>query len=231
VAVKGVGNAANRSFSATLATFHAVFLVSVLLHKPSYADAVLAYLAAYPPLYLGYAALNALKAQKPDSIITPALIVFISSWPFDVLKDAEWWREWYSWLGYLGISSFVSLAAFHALKSARGAHVDYGAVADAFALLSALHIIYTLAAMPLSLLAKPTLYRLLLWYFAIYPATLAAILTGGGKLAVLVAIIIYLAAYALGAEPLLLLLIAVPVVWRPAAERADLHATAERRQG
>ena len=88
--------------------------------------------------------------------------------------------------------------------------MDYGAVADAFALLSALHLVYTLATVPLSLFAKPTLYRLLLWYFAIYSATLAAILAGGGKLAVLVTTVIYLAAYALGAEPLLLLLIAVP---------------------
>jgi len=208
--VKGVGNAANRSFSATLATFHAVFLVSVLLHKPSYADAVLVYLASYPPLYLGHTALRALKAKELDTVVTPALIPFISSWPFFTLGEAEWWWEWYNWISYLGMGSLVSLAAFHALKSARD--VDYGAVADAFATLSAFHLIYALATVPLSLLAKPTLYQLLLWYFAIYPATLVAILAGGGKLAVLAATVIYLAAYALGAEPLLLLLVAVPAV-------------------
>jgi len=214
VAVRGRGNMAeiNRPFSAVLATFHAVFLASVLLHKPSYADAVLAYLAAYPPLYLGYVALSALKAQKPDSIITSALIVFISSWPFDVLKEAEWWREWSNWLIYLGLGSLISLAAFHSIKPAKGAHVDYGAVVNAFALLSALHLVYTLATVPLSLFAKPTLYRLLLWYFATYPAALAAALAGGGRPAVLAATAIYLAAYALGAEPLLLLLVAVVAV-------------------
>jgi len=229
--VKEVGKVVeiNRPFSAALVAFHAVFLVSVLLHKPSYADAVLAYLASYPPLYLGYVALRALKAQKLDSVITPALIIFISSWPFDALKEAEWWRMWYNWLIYLGMSSFVSLAAFHALKSAKDAHVDYGAVADAFALLSALHLVYTLATVTLSLFAKPTLYQLLLWYFAIYPAALAAAVAGGGRLATLAATAIYLAAYLLDAVPLLLLLIAVPVVWRPAAERADSHVVAERR--
>jgi len=209
VAVKEVGKVVeiNRPFSAVLAAFHVIFLVSILFHKPSYADAVLAYLASYPPLYLGYVAL---KAQKPDSVITPALIVFTSSWPFDVLKDAEWWREWYSWLFYLGSGSLVSLAAFHALMSTRGTHVDYGAVADAFATLSALHIVYALAT--LLLFSKPTLYQLLLWYFAIYPTSLAA--AGGGRLVALAATAIYLAAYVLGTEPLLLLLVAVPAVKR-----------------
>jgi len=212
VAVKEVGKVAeiNRPFSAALAAFHAVFLVSVLLHEPSYADAVLAYLTAYPPLYLGYVALRALKAKELAGVVTATLVAFLSSWPFNVLKEAEWWKEWSSWIIYLGMGSLVSLAAFHALKSARD--VDYSAVADAFALLSALHLVYTLATVPLSLFAKPTLYRLLLWYFAIYPASLAAILAGGGKLAVLVATVIYLAAYVLSAEPLLLLLVAVPAV-------------------
>jgi len=68
-----------------------------------------------------------------------------------------------------------------------------------------------------------------LWYIAIYPAALAAALAGGGRLATLTASAIYLAAYLLDAVPLLLLLIAVPVVWRPAAARADSHAVAERR--
>jgi len=211
VAVKGVGNSANRPFSAVLATFHAAFLVSILLHKPSYADAVLAYLASYPPLYLGYATLRALKVQEPDTV-TVILALFVLSWSFDVLKDAEWWRMWYNWIIYLGMSSLVSLAALHALKAARGAHVDYGAVADAFALLSALHLVYASATMSLSLFSKPTLYRLLLWYFAIYPTSLAAALAGGGRLAVLAATAIYLAAYALGAELLLLMLAAVPAV-------------------
>jgi len=228
VTVKGVGNAANRPFSAVLATLHAVFLMSVLLHSPSYVDAVLAYLASYPPLYLGYVALRALKAKEPDSVITPALIVFISSWPF-AAGEAEWWRMWYSWLGYLGMSSLVSLVALHALKSAKGAHVDYGAVADAFALLSALHLVYVFATMSLPLFSEPTLYRLLLWYFAVYPAALVAAAAGGGRLATLTATAIYLAAYLLNAVPLLLLLIAMPAVWRPTAERADLHTAAERR--
>jgi len=215
VAVKGVGNSANRPFSAVLTTFHATFLVSVLLHKPSYADAVLAYLASYPPLYLGYAALRALKVQEPE-VVTMFLALFALSWPFYVLKDAEWWRMWYSWLGYLGMSSLVSLAALHALKLARGAHVDYGAVADAFALLSALHLVYVFATMSSSLISEPTLYQLSSWYFAVYPAALAAATAGSGRLAALAAAAIYLAAYALGAEPLLLLLVAVPVakLWR-----------------
>jgi len=58
------------------------------------------------------------------------------------------------------LGSLVSLAVFHALKSARD--MDYGAVADAFALLSTLHLVYALATASLSLLAKPTLYQLLL---------------------------------------------------------------------
>jgi len=224
VAVKEVGKVVeiNRPISAVLAVFHVIFLASILFHKPSYADAVLAYLASYPPLYLGYAAL---KAQKSDSVITPALIVFISSWPF-AAGEAEWWRMWYSWLGYLGMSSLVSLVALHALKSTKGAHVDYGAVADAFALLSALHLVYVFATISLSLFSEPTLYRLLLWYFAVYPAALVAAVAGSGRLATLTATAIYLAAYLLNAVPLLLLLIAVPVVWRPTA---NSHAAAERR--
>jgi len=161
VAVKEVGKVAeiNRPFSAVLAAFHAAFLLSVLLHKPSYSDAVLAYLASYPPLYLGYAVLNALKVQKSDGVVTPALTPFIASWPF-AAGEAEWWRKWSNWLIYLGLGSLVTLAVFHALKSARD--VDYGAVVNAFALLSALHLVYALATASLFLLAKPTLYQLML---------------------------------------------------------------------
>lgn len=65
--------------------------------------------------------------------------------------------------------------------------MDYSAVVDAFASLSALHIVYALATMPLSLLAKPALHRLLLWYFAMYPVSLAAATAGGGEPAALAA--------------------------------------------
>jgi len=90
--------------------------------------------------------------------------------------------------------------------------VDYRRVADALAPLAVFHVVYGLATVLSDVVADVDLYRLLLWYFAIYPAALAAAVAGGGRLATWVAVVAYLAAYAIGAVPLLLLLVAVPAV-------------------
>jgi len=185
--------------------------VTVLWYKPSYADAVLAYFTMYPPLYLRYMALRVMKEGRGgeralevalDSVIVAILPLMLSR-PFTALREAGWWREWSNWLIYLDMSSFISLAVFHALKSARDVHVDYGGVVDALASLSALHLVYAFAALFTTPPARPNVYRLLLWYFAIYPTALAVAAVSGGARATAAAVAIYLAAYALNAESLL----------------------------
>jgi len=88
---------------------------------------------------------------------------------------------------------------------------DRARLIRAVAPLLVLHVVYALVAL------AGRADRPVLWYFATYPAALAAAVAGGGRLATLAATAIYLAAYLLDAVPLLLLLIVVPVVWRPAA--------------
>jgi len=90
--------------------------------------------------------------------------------------------------------------------------VDCGRAVDALAPLAVFHPIYAVATMFSTAIASVDVYRVLLWYFAVYPAALAAAVAGGGRLAVLTALAVYLTAYALGVEPLLLLLAAVPAV-------------------
>jgi len=212
--------------------WHIFLLLPLTVSKPSYSDAALAYLALYPFIYLAYAVINAARdlgsggGQERLEGSLAAIPMAPTMWMANVIREAEWWRSWDPWIEYLLIASLPPFLLY-LLRSAL--KVDCGRAADALAPLAVFHPIYAFAAMISTAVAGADVYRLLLWYFATYPAALAAALAGGGRLATLAATAIYLAAYLLDAVPLLLLLIVVPVVWRPPAERADLHTAAERR--
>jgi len=87
--------------------------------------------------------------------------------------------------------------------------INCGKLADALAPLVVFHFAYGLVTMLIYVVIDVYLYRILLWYFAVYPAAIAAAVAGGGRLATLVAAAVYLAAYVIGVEPLLLLLAAI----------------------
>jgi len=203
---------------ALLAVFlicHLFLLLPFLASKPSYSDAVLAYLALYPFFYMAYAVVNAARdlgsggsQERAESIaaLSPA---FALMWVTHVIRVAEWWRDPVIWATYSSLASLPLLMLYLLRPYTR---INCGKLADALAPLVIFHLAYGLATMFIDVVAGVDLYRLLLWYFAIYPTSLAA--AGGGRLAMLAATAIYLAAYALGAEPLLLLLAAVPAVKR-----------------
>jgi len=192
-----------------------LFLIPLFLFKPYYSDAVLAYLALYPFFYLVYILVNAVKETGSDEIRNfvvaqmSLLPIFHAVWLSHVFQSVKWWKDSHSWIGYFGIAAILFLIAVYDFKWAP--KVDCDRVADSLAPLAVFHFVYGLATMFSTAVAGVDVYRILLWYFAIYPAALAAALAGGGRLAVLTALAVYLTAYALGAEKLLLLLVAIPV--------------------
>jgi len=217
----------NRALLAILIIYHVLFLAFLPVGKRPYSEAVVGYLAAYPLIYLIY--LIAVSPHGKDIEVGPevavgfALVYLLIFAPLLAIGRG-WDEELGAWVEYIvGFLIAIFGALVYALLDPYAKPQDRARLIRAVAPLLVLHVVYALAA----LFAD----RPVLWYFATYPAALAAAAAGGGRLATLAATAIYLAAYLLDAVPLLLLLIAVPVAWRPAAERADLHAAAERRQG
>jgi len=217
----------NRALLAILIIYHVLFLAFLPVGKPPYSEALLGYLAAYPLIYFLYvfavASQGESSGEGPEVAVGFALLYFLIFAPLFAITH---WRGdgWSAWLEFaIGILIFLFGAVIFTLLSPNAKPQERARLIRAVAPLVVLHMAYALAA----LFAD----RPVLWYFATYPAALAAAVAGGGRLATLAATAIYLAAYLLNAVPLLLLLIVVPVVWRPAAERADLHAVAERRRG
>jgi len=178
---------------------------------------LLGYLAAYPLIYLIY--LIAVSPHGKDIEVGPevavgfALVYLLIYTPLLAIGRG-WDKEPGAWVEYI-VSFLIAIfgALVYALLDPNVKPQDRARLIRAVAPLVVLHAVYALAAL---FVGRPVL-----WYFAIYPTALAAAAAGGGRVATLAATAIYLAAYLLDAVPLLLLLIAVPVAWRPAAERAD----------
>ena len=196
--------------------WHIPLLLPLLASKPSYSDAALAYLALYPLIYLAYAVINAARdlgsggsQERLEGPLAAVLPLAPTMWMTNVIREAEWWRSWDPWIEYLLIASLPPFLLY-LLRSAL--KVDCGRAADALAPLAVFHFVYAFATMFSTATASVDVYRLLLWYFAVYPAALATAVAGGGRLAMLTALAVYLTAYVLGAEPLLLLLVAVPAL-------------------
>jgi len=197
--------------------WHIFLLLPLLAFKPSYPDAVLAYLTLYPFFYTAYAVINAARdlgsgggQERLEGPLAVAVIPMAPTmWMANVIREAEWWRSWDPWIEYLLIASLPPFLLY-LLRSAL--RVDCRRAVDALAPLAVFHPIYAVATMISDVVAGVDVYRVLLWYFAVYPAALAAAVAGGGRLAMLTALAVYLAAYVLGAEPLLLLLVAVPAL-------------------
>jgi len=194
--------------------YHFFFLLFFFSFKPSSTDAMLAYLALYPFFYLFYIVVDAVKEGGNEvgdfvasQMTTYPILQMI--WLSHVFEIAEWWRDWLSWFMYFGVAAFLFLFAVYDFKWA--SKVDCRKVAEALAPLAVFHPIYAVLTMFSTAIVGVDVYRILLWYFALYPAALAAAVAGGGRLAVLTALAVYLAAYALGTEKLLLLLAAIPI--------------------
>jgi len=204
----------NLIFFVSFFVWQFLFLYSFFSSKPSYSDAVLAYLALYPFFYFFYIVVDAVKESDNEVVnfvgSQIALFPMLQSiWLPSALRTAEWWRDWHSWFMYFGVAAFLFLFAVYDFKWA--SKVDYRRAVDALTPLAVFHPIYAIAAIIFDVVVGVDVYRVLLWYFAIYPAALAAVAAGGGRLAVLTALAVYLTAYALGTEKLLLLLVAIPV--------------------
>jgi len=204
-----------QTFLIIFLSWHIFLLLPFLASKPSYSDAALAYLALYPFFYTAYAVINAARdlgsggsQERLEGPLAAVLPLAPTMWMANVIREAEWWRSWNPWVEYLLIASLPPFLLY-LLRSAL--KVDRRRAADALAPLAVFHSIYAFAAMISTAVTGVDVYRILLWYFAVYPAALAAALAGGGRLAALTASAIYLAAYALGTEKLLLLLVAIPV--------------------
>jgi len=196
--------------------YHLLFFLFFFSLKPSYSSTVLAYLAFYSFFYLVYVLENIVKEtdnSEAHSIITsytPLLLLSYAVWLSFVFWRAEWWKDLHSWIGYFGIAAILFLFAVYVFKWA--SKVDCRKVAEALAPLAVFHFVYGLATMISTAVAGVDVYRILLWYFAVYPAALATAVAGGERLAMLTALALYLTAYVLGTEPLLLLLVAVPAL-------------------
>jgi len=146
--------------------------------------------------------------ERAESIAALAL-AFALMWVTHVIRVAEWWRDPVIWATYSSLASLPLLMLYLLRPYTR---INCRKLADALATLAIFHFAYGLATIFIDVVAGLDVYRLLLWYFAIYPAALAAAVAGGGRPATSVAVAVYLAAYAMGAVPLLLLLAAVPAV-------------------
>jgi len=215
----------NQAFLLLFSIFHLFLLLPLFLFKPSYSDVVLAYLASYPFFYLVYVVANAVKegggtegaleaTPKGVASATVSFTYFVwLNWMFLALRTTNWWKDWLAWTAYLGLNSLLFLLLY-LFRLTKGLAVDCGRAIDALAPLSVFHYLYFLAAMFSAFFVEPTPYRLLLWYFAIYPTALAAAVAGGGRRTTLTVTAIYLAAYTLNTEPLLLLLAAIPAIRR-----------------
>jgi len=205
-----------QAFLIAFLTWHIPLLLPFLASKPSYSDAVLAYLVLYPFIYLDYVVINAARdfvsgggQERLEGSFVAMLPLAPMMWIINVIREAGWWKSWDSWITYF---SAASLPLFILHLSRPYMRIDCRRAVDALAPLAVFHFVYAFATMFSTAVAGVDVYRTLLWYFAVYPAALATAVAGGGRLATLAATAIYLAAYALGAEPLLLLLAAVPVV-------------------
>jgi len=196
--------------------WHIFLLLPLLAFKPSYPDAVLAYLTLYPFFYTAYAVINAARdlgsgggQERLEGPLAAVIPMAPAMWIASVIREAEWWRSWNPWIEYLLIAS-LPLFLLYLLRSAL--KVDCHRAVDALAPLAVFHPIYAFATMISDVVAGVDVYRVLLWYFAVYPAALATAVAGGGRLALLTALAVYLTAYALGVVLLLLLLVAVPAL-------------------
>jgi len=205
-----------QAFLIAFFTWHIPLLLPFLASKPSYSDAVLAYFALYPFIYLDYVVINAARdfvsgggQERLEGSFVAMSPTAPMIWIIHVTREAGWWKDWFSWFFYFSAASLLLLMLYLFRPHMR---IDCRKVADSLAPLAVFHFVYGLAIMFSTAVAGVDVYRILLWYFAIYPAALAAAVAGSGRLATLAAMAIYLAAYALGAEPLLLLLVAVPAL-------------------
>jgi len=203
-----------QAFSIAFLTWHIPLLLPLLAFELSYPDAVLAYLALCPFIYLDYVVINAARdfvsgggQERLEGSFAAMLPLAPTMWMINVINKAEWWRDWFSWFIYFTATSLLLLMLYLSRPYMK---IDCRNATDALAPLAVFHPIYAVATMFSTAVAGVDVYRVLLWYFAVYPAALAAAVAGDGRLAVLAALAIYIAAYALVVEPLLLLLAAVP---------------------
>jgi len=177
---------------------------------------VLTYLALYPFIYLDYVVINAARdlgsgggQERLEGSFVAISPMAPMIWIIHVTREAGWWNDWFSWFFYFSATSLLLLMLYLSRPYMK---IDCRRAADALAPLAVFHPIYAVATMFSTAIASVDVYRVLLWYFAVYPTALAAAVADGGRLAVLTALAVYLAAYALGTELLLLLLAAVPAV-------------------
>jgi len=174
-----------------------------LASKPCYSDAVLAYLALYPFIYLDYVVINAARdlgsggsQERAEGSIAALSPAFALMWVAHVIRVAERCRDPVIWATYSSLAS-LPLLMLYLLRPYTG--IDCRRAVDALAPLAVFHFVYGLATMFSTAVVGVDVYRLLLWYFAVYPAALAMAVAGGGRLAMLTALAVYLTAYVLGA--------------------------------
>jgi len=194
-----------------LAVFYALFLLSLPLGKPSYEEALFAYLVMSPFIYSLYLDLYAMKTSKKGLSAYFAVyltLLVLLPWLVGIVATRDWMK---TLKGFLEIN-FAGLVRYFYYLSGPSPSPPFDRVRVVRTLypLLPLHASYAVVALSIVLSAGLD-RRLLLWYFAIYPAALAAAVAGGGRPATLAAAAIYLAAYALGTERLLLLLVAIPI--------------------
>jgi len=142
-----------------------LFLFSFFLFKPSYSDAVLAYLSLYPLFYLFYIVVDAVKESDNEvvnfvasQIATYPILQMI--WLSHVFETVEWWRDWHSWFLYFGVAAILFLFAVYDFKWA--SKVDCRKVAETLAPLAVFHPIYAVATMISDVVAGVDVYRVLL---------------------------------------------------------------------
>jgi len=166
--------------------YHIPFLLFFFLSKLAYSDAVLAYLALYPSFYLVYTVESAVKETDNNEIRnfvvaqTSLVPILHTAWLSHVFRRAEWWKDLFWWIVYFGITATLFLSTVYVFKWTP--KVDCRKAVDALVPLAVFHPIYAVAAMFSTATAGVDVYRILLWYFAVYPAALAAaVLVAGGR--------------------------------------------------
>jgi len=191
-----------------LTVFHVLFLSSLPLGRPSYEDVLFTYFAMSPFIYSLYLDLYAAKASKKElyAIFAVYITIAVLLWFIDVVVT----RDWRGALERFLTINLYGLGRYLYYIGSPSPMFDRVKVVRTLYPLLPLHVAYAVVALSIVLFAGLD-RRLLLWYFAIYPAALAAAVAGGGRPAALAATAIYLAAYALGTERLLLLLVAIPI--------------------
>jgi len=103
-----------QAFLIAFLTWHIPLLLPFLASKPSYADAVLTYLALYPFIYLDYAVINAARdfisgggQERVEGSFAAMLPLISMMWMTNVINEAGWWKDWFSWFFYFSAASLL----------------------------------------------------------------------------------------------------------------------------